>query len=85
MAHRCECGCGHDDRRAAIAARPVRYTEEERVGDVARDPAALAVLERFGLNHCCGGHLALREGAAAAGVELPALLRALEEAAERAA
>jgi iron-sulfur cluster repair protein YtfE (RIC family) len=55
------------------------------VADVARDPAALAVLERFALNHCCGGHLSLREGAAAAGAELPALLRALDEAASRAA
>jgi hypothetical protein len=35
------------------------------------------VLERFGLNHCCGAHLSLREGAAAAGVGLPELLAAL--------
>jgi iron-sulfur cluster repair protein YtfE (RIC family) len=55
------------------------------VSDVARDPAARAVLERFGLNHRCGGHLSLREGAAAAGADLPALLHALAEAAERAA
>ena len=81
MAH--ACGCGHGDTGLAIAARPGRYAGDERVGEVARDPGALAVLERFGLNHCCGGHLSLREGAAAAGVELPALLRALEEARER--
>jgi iron-sulfur cluster repair protein YtfE (RIC family) len=85
MAESCGCGCGHGDKGLAIAARRGHYVGDERVGDVAREPAALAVLERFGLNHCCGGHLSLREGAAAAGAELPALLRALEEAAGRAA
>jgi len=85
MAESCGCGCGHGDKTLTIAARPGRYTGDERVGDVARDPAALAVLERFGLNHCCGGHLSLREGAAAAGAEVQALLRALEEAAGRSA
>jgi iron-sulfur cluster repair protein YtfE (RIC family) len=79
------CGCGHGDKSLTIAARPERYAGDERVGDVAGDAAALAVLERFGLNHCCGGHLSLREGAAAAGVELPVLLRALEEVSGRAA
>jgi iron-sulfur cluster repair protein YtfE (RIC family) len=79
------CGCGHGDEGVAVAPRAGRYAGEERVADVARDPAALAVLERFGLNHCCGGHLSLREVAAAAGAELPALLRALEESAGRAA
>jgi iron-sulfur cluster repair protein YtfE (RIC family) len=39
------------------------------------------VLQRLGVNHCCGAHLTLREAAAAAGVELPVLLRALDEAA----
>ncbi|HEU4369375.1 MAG TPA: DUF542 domain-containing protein [Methylomirabilota bacterium] len=81
MAH--ACGCGHGDRGPAIATRPGRYAGDERIGEVARNPGALAVLERFGLNHCCGGHLSLREGAAAAGVQLPALLRALEEAREQ--
>ncbi|HEX9820496.1 MAG TPA: DUF542 domain-containing protein [Methylomirabilota bacterium] len=81
MAGSCGCGCGHGDKGLTIAARPGRYAGDERVGDVAREPAALAVLERFGLNHCCGGHLSLREGAAAAGVELPVLLLALEETA----
>ena len=80
MAESCGCGCGHGDKALTIAARPGHYLGDERVGDVAREPAALAVLERFGLNHCCGGHLSLREGAAAAGAALPALLRALEEA-----
>jgi iron-sulfur cluster repair protein YtfE (RIC family) len=85
MAESCGCGCGHDDKGLTIAARPARYAGDERIGDVGRDPAALAVLERFGLNHCCGGRLSLREGVAAAGADLPALLAALEEAAGRAA
>lgn len=81
MAHTCKCGCGHGDQAPAVAARLRRYAGDERVGDVAQEPAALGVLERFGVNHCCGGHMSLREGAAAAGVEVATLLRALEEAA----
>jgi iron-sulfur cluster repair protein YtfE (RIC family) len=83
MVEACRCGCGHADQAAAVAAALGRYAGDERVGDVGRDATALAVLERFGLNHCCGAHLSLREGAAAAGVELTRLLRALEEAAGR--
>jgi len=80
MAESRGCGCGHSDERVAVGARPERYAGDERVGDVARDPRALSVLERFGVNHCCGGDLSLGAGAAAAGADLPALLRALEEA-----
>jgi iron-sulfur cluster repair protein YtfE (RIC family) len=50
---------------------------ETIVAEVARDPGALDVLKRMGINHCCGAHLSLREAAAAAGVPLDALLRAL--------
>jgi iron-sulfur cluster repair protein YtfE (RIC family) len=76
MTTSCGCGCGHgagvdQDRTAA------RYDAATVVADVARDPAALAVLERLGVNHCCGAHLSLREGAAAAGVPLETLLTAL--------
>ena len=60
-----------------------RFSGDERMSDVARAPETLAVLELFGLNHCCGGHLSLREGAAAAGVALGALLHSLEEATGR--
>jgi iron-sulfur cluster repair protein YtfE (RIC family) len=79
------CGCGHGDGSLTVATPVEHYGGDERVADVAADAAALAVLQHFGLNHCCGGHLSLREGAAAAGVELPVLLRALEEASGRAA
>lgn len=74
MAKTCGCGCGHGDERRAEGAR---YTAETQVGDAARDPAVRAVLERFGLDRCCGGGLSLRAGAAAAGVPLDDLLAAL--------
>src|SRR5215510_14389313 len=55
-----------------------RSTPEQTVAEVAKRPGALEVLERLGVNHCCGAHLSLREAAAAAGVPLEQLLRALE-------
>jgi uncharacterized protein (DUF2249 family) len=48
------------------------------VAEAAREPGALAVLERLGINHCCGAHLMLAEAAAAAGVPFETLVRALE-------
>jgi regulator of cell morphogenesis and NO signaling len=48
------------------------------VGDVVRDtPGAREVMEKLGINHCCGAGLTLREAAAAAGVPLDELLGAL--------
>jgi iron-sulfur cluster repair protein YtfE (RIC family) len=55
---------------------------ETIVAEVARDPSALDVLKRMGINHCCGAHLSLREAAAAAGVPVETLLRALESEVE---
>jgi iron-sulfur cluster repair protein YtfE (RIC family) len=55
---------------------------DQTVGQVAgRSPRALEVLQRFGINHCCGASLTLAAAAAAAGVDLGALLVALREAA----
>ena len=79
MSKSCGCGCGE---RAEGRAETARFTPETTVGAVAGDPAGRMVLERFGLNHCCGAHLSLREGAAAAGVGLPELLAALNTPAE---
>lgn len=79
----CRCGCGATEPAATMAGAPRCHGGDERVGDIARDAASLAVLERFGVNHCCGADLSLREGAAAAGVDLAQLLRALEAAAPR--
>jgi len=79
MGKACGCGCGeHAEAGQALA----RYTPETPVGIVARDPAARAVLARHGLDQCCGAHLSLREGSAAAGVPLEELLAALSSPAE---
>ena len=75
MAKSCGCGCNNHEAARAGAAR---YTAETPVGAVAQDPAARAVLARYGLDQCCGAHLSLREGAAAAGVRLEDLLAALD-------
>ena len=74
MATSCGCGCGHHGGARETAGR---YTGDTLVREVAADASGLAVLERFGLNHCCGAHLSLRESAAAAGVSLDVLLAAL--------
>jgi regulator of cell morphogenesis and NO signaling len=43
-----------------------------------RWPDALPVLQRLGINHCCGAHLGLAEAAATAGVDLAELIEALD-------
>ena len=47
---------------------------------VARAPAALPVLQRFGLDTCCGGALPLAVAAQRHGLDLAELLAALREA-----
>ncbi len=74
MSHACSCGT-HTEPSKPLS----RVTAEETVAEVARRPGALPVLDRLGINHCCGAHLSLREAAAAAGVSLDELLRALGE------
>ncbi|HXG04197.1 MAG TPA: DUF542 domain-containing protein [Candidatus Binatia bacterium] len=78
------CGCGSHGPSVldpgAAKTDPTSWT----VGEIARRPGALAVLERLGINHCCGAHLTLAEAAAAAGVRPAEVLRALDEAAWRA-
>jgi iron-sulfur cluster repair protein YtfE (RIC family) len=71
---KCGCGC-REHLEPGASARC--FTPETPVGAVSNDPAARAILERFGVNHCCGAHLSLREGAAAAGARLDELLTAL--------
>ncbi len=76
MAHTCSC---HTAAAATKTASPV--TAAQTVEEIAhRSPAALDVLKRMGINHCCGGHLTLGEAAAAAGIESGTLLAALDEA-----
>lgn len=62
--------------RVALGA----ISAEEIVGEVAhRRPGALEVMKEVGIDHCCGAQLTLAEAAAAAGVPIEALLRALNE------
>jgi len=71
------CGCGNH----SAAESPPRVTRAQTVAEVATRVGAREVLTRLGINHCCGAHLTLVEAAAAAGVPLDELLRALDEAA----
>jgi iron-sulfur cluster repair protein YtfE (RIC family) len=74
MSHVCSCRAHTEPPKS-----PTRITPEQTVAEVSRRPGLLEVLERLGINHCCGAHLSLREAAAAAGVNLDELLRALDE------
>jgi hypothetical protein len=85
------CGCGHPHgaeagpieppRRGSARAATAPVSAEARVGAVAqRSAEARAVLERLGLNHCCGAHLTLGEAAAAAGLPVEDVVRALTQA-----
>ena len=47
---------------------------------VARYPRALPVLQRFGLDTCCGGALSLRDAAQHHGLAVEDVLRALRAA-----
>jgi iron-sulfur cluster repair protein YtfE (RIC family) len=62
--------------------RPALFTASQTVAETARTSQGLETLERLGINHCCGANLTLREAAAAAGVPIEELLRALNGAAE---
>jgi iron-sulfur cluster repair protein YtfE (RIC family) len=65
--------------RAELPGRTTRITAEHTVAEVSQRPGALEVLQRLGVNHCCGAHLSLRQAAAAAGISLDELLRALDD------
>ena len=80
MSHTCSSGTLTEAMQAST-----RITPEQIVAEVSTRPGALEVLQRLGINHCCGAHLSLREGAAAAGVPLDQVLRALDEAVSAAA
>jgi iron-sulfur cluster repair protein YtfE (RIC family) len=71
------CGCGHGAEVFTIGS-PI--TAETTVEEAKTQPGALEVLQRFGVNHCCGAHLTLRESAASAGVRVEDVLEALAHA-----
>jgi iron-sulfur cluster repair protein YtfE (RIC family) len=59
--------------------RPLALVPEDTVAAAAlRSPHALLVLQRFGIDACCGGHLTLVQAAASAGVPVETVLGALE-------
>ena len=78
MTHACSCQHGSSKDPDATFV-PVRA--EQTVGEIVeRNPATLEVMQRMGINHCCGAGLSLREAAASVGRPLEALISALDEA-----
>lgn len=71
-------GGGHGATPMAVAQSTI--TAEQTVEEAARHPGALEVMQRLGINHCCGASLTLTDAAASAGIPLPTLLAALEKA-----
>lgn len=60
-------------------------TSTDTVNDLLRQtPAAAAVLNRLGIDTCCGGSLSLAEAAASVGIPLSQLLAALQQSTEAA-
>ena len=85
MGQTCGCGCRHgaspSPADAGTTARsPALVPEDTVAAAVLRSPYGLLVLQRFGIDTCCGGHLTLAQAAASAGVPVETLLRALEPA-----
>ena len=85
MSQTCGCGCRQGASSSPVdlgqEARPLGLGPEDTVKAVAlRLPYALLVLQRFGIDVCCGGHLTFGQVAAAAGVPVETVLRALEPA-----
>ena len=67
-------------RDAALATSPtVRVDPSWRIDELlVLRPAAAAVLTAYGVDSCCGGPRSIADAAHEDGVELPALLRALD-------
>ena len=83
MGQTCECGCRHGASQTLVdvghTARPL-VPEDTVEAAARRSPSGLLTLQRFGIDACCGGHLTLAQAAAAAGVPVEMVLRALEPA-----
>ena len=74
MSHACSCAT-----QVEPSASTTRATAEHTVAEISKRPGVLEVLQQLGINHCCGAHLSLHEAAAAAGISLDELLRALDD------
>ena len=85
MAQTCECGCRHGTSPSSAPVgketrRPALMPEDTVAAAAVRTPFALLVLQRFGIDACCGGPLTLAQAAALAGIPVETLLLALEPA-----
>ena len=81
MTESCTCHRSPTEGRLPTGESLAMVAGDETVAALSRRaPATRAVLEALGINHCCGGHLTLAEAAASAGVALPELLRARNDA-----
>jgi iron-sulfur cluster repair protein YtfE (RIC family) len=82
MSHSCSCGCQGAPATVTIGNGSVRRPRgEETVGAVAgRSSRARQVVQQLGFDLCCGSGLTLRQAAAARGLDLETVLRALDEA-----
>ena len=78
------CGCGwrHGTPPGSVGAVETAYAPvrpEDTVEATARRfPRVLPILQGFGIDTCCGGHLTLAQAAAGAGVPVETVLHALE-------
>ncbi len=52
-------------------------------GTIARCPEAIAVLNRFGIDTCCGGGMSISDAARAQGLDPSILLEAIRQTAAR--
>lgn len=75
MAH--TCGCHSTSSTRVEIANRAAYRADQKVEEVGKDSAALAVLQEMGVNHRCGAHLT----PAAAGITVDALLDRLNKTA----
>jgi uncharacterized protein (DUF2249 family) len=77
---------GPETWRVEITKEAEAITADQTVADVLRrSEASRTVMQRMGINHCCGAHLTLTDTAAAAGVPVDSLVRALRDAESAAA
>src|SRR5262245_3839962 len=85
MPTRCSCHPRDSPAEAPDAHLPdpasAAGRAEQTVGEIVRlCPEGLAVLQRLGIDHCCSAQLTLAQAAAAAGLDLESVVRALEGA-----
>ena len=57
------CTCGTRDERTPVVVTVSELSAEVIVEEAKKRPGAAEVFQRFGINHCCGAHLSLREAA----------------------